>query len=61
MLKQDFKNHQLAIIDQTDGEEALAEEQRALDDNDDIVSALNIHIQHLLSHATPTRIQNPSG
>lgn len=51
MLKQDFKNHQLAIIDQTDGEEALAEEQRALDDNDDIVSALN-----MLSHATPTRM-----
>ena len=26
-LQQDFKNHQLAIIDWTDGEEALAEEQ----------------------------------
>ena len=55
-LKQDFKNHQLAIIDRTDEEEELAEEQQALDDNDDTVSAMNIRIQRLLSRATPTRI-----
>ena len=55
-LKQDFKNHQLAIIDRTDGEEALAEEQQALDGNDDIVSALNIRLQRLMSHATSTRV-----
>ena len=48
-LKQDFKNHQLAIIDRTDEEEELAEEQQALDDNDDTVSAMNIRIQRLFS------------
>ena len=35
-LQDDFKTHQLKIIDLTDEEETLLEEQQALDDNDDI-------------------------
>ena len=37
----------------TEIEESLAEEQQALDDNDDIVSELNIRIQRLVTLATP--------
>ena len=48
-LEQDFKNHQLSIIDRTDATEALAEEQQALDDNDDQVSELRIRIQRLIT------------
>ncbi len=52
-LKQDFKDHQLAIIDRTDSEEGLAEEQQVLDDNDDLTSGFITRIQRLLSSATP--------
>lgn len=48
-LQLDFKDHQLAIIDQTDGEEVLADEQQALDDNGDQVSELRIRIQRLIT------------
>ena len=51
-LQQEFKNHQLAIIDDTEEGESLEEEQRALDDNDDIVSELHIRIQRLINSAT---------
>ena len=39
-LQEEFKTHQLKIIDLTDAEaeETLSEEQQALDENDDIVS-----------------------
>ena len=57
-LKQEFKNHQLAIIDRTDTDDELAEEQQELDQQEDIFSALNIRIQHLLSHATSSRISD---
>ena len=53
-LQDDFKTHQLKIIDLTDEEETLLEEQQALDDNDDIVSELNIRIQRLIASATPS-------
>lgn len=55
-LKKDFKEHQLAIIDRTDSEEGLAEEQQALDDADDIVSALDLRIQRLLLQAAPRTV-----
>lgn len=54
-LQQDFKTHQLAIIDRTDEEEALEEEQRALDDNDDSVSELLIRILRLINTVTPSK------
>ena len=42
-----------AIIDRTNEEDDLAEEQRVLDDNDDVIAELNnIRIQRLLSAAT---------
>ncbi len=52
-LKAEFKIHMLAIIDLTDGEEALAMEQDALDDHDDIISELTIRIQRLISILMP--------
>lgn len=51
-LEQEFKHHQLAIIDLTVREDDLDEEQRALDDNDDVVSELHIRIQRLINSAT---------
>ena len=55
-LKEDFKTHQLAIIDRTDDEEAIDEEQQALDNFDDRVTTLHIRIQRLIAHATPPTI-----
>ena len=57
-LKMDFKTHQLAIIDRTSDEAQLTEEQQALDDNDDVISSLNIRIQRLLSMDHPLKFQN---
>ena len=37
-LQQEFRAHQLSIIDQTNDEDPLAEEQQTLDDTDDQVS-----------------------
>lgn len=54
-LQQEFKTHQLAIIDHTDEEEGLEEEQRSLDDNDDLVSELHIRLQRLINSATSSR------
>ena len=51
-LSHDFKTHQLAIIDRTNDEDGLVEEQRVLDDNDDVISELDIRIWRLLSSAT---------
>ena len=53
-LEEDFKTHQLKIMDLTDAEESLIDEQQALDDNDDIVSELSIRIQRLVTSATPS-------
>jgi len=39
-LQQDYRNDQLAIIDRTEEDEALDQEQQALDDGDDSISAL---------------------
>ena len=39
-LHQDYKNHQLSIIDRTNDEEDLAEEQQNLDDADDQFSEI---------------------
>ena len=52
-LQQEYRNHQLSIIDHTE-EEELAEEQQALDDNDDLTSLLSIRIQRLIISATPS-------
>ena len=41
VLQQEYRNHQLSIIDRTESEEELAEEQQALDDNDDQTSTLS--------------------
>ena len=57
-LQQEYRNHQLSIIDHADGDEALAEEQQALDDNDDLISALSVRIQRLLKAATPSPRSN---
>lgn len=54
VLQQEYRNHQLSIIDRTEGEEALAEEQQALDDQDDQFSTLHVHIQRLITLATPS-------
>ena len=37
----------------TEGEEALAEEQWALDDNDDQTSTIGVRIHRLITLATP--------
>ena len=55
-LKTNFKIHQLAIVDRTNDEAQLTEEQQALDDNDDIISSLNIRIQQLLQCGSPPRV-----
>ena len=57
-LQQDFKNHQLSIIDRTEEEEALAEEQLALDTGEDQVSELSIRIQRLITLATGSKSQD---
>ena len=44
----------MKIIDLTDEEETPLEEQQALDDNDDMVSELNIRIQRLIALVTPS-------
>ena len=53
--KQDFKTHQLAIMDRTNEEDALADEQQVLDDNDDQVSELSVFIQRLITLATKSK------
>ena len=53
-LAAEFKTHHLAIIHLTDEEEALLEKQQALDDHDDIVSELTVHIQRLISSFMPS-------
>ena len=57
-LQQDFKNHQLSIIDRTEEEEALAEEQLALDTREDQVSKLSIRIQCLITLTTGSKSQD---
>ena len=54
-LRQDFNTHQLAIMDRTNEEEALADEQQVLDDNDDQVSELSVRIQRLITLATKSK------
>ena len=54
-LRQDFKTHQLAIMDRTNEEDALADEQQVLDDNDDQVSELSVRIQRLITLATKSK------
>lgn len=49
-LQQDFKTHQLAIIDRTE-EEDMEEELQALGNNDDLVSDLDVRIQRLMNAA----------
>lgn len=41
-------------MDLTTTEEALAEEQQALDDHEDIISELSIHVQRLIASVTPS-------
>ena len=48
-LDTEFKSHQLAIINLTNGDEALTAEQEELDDHDDRASELTIAIQRLLT------------
>ncbi|XP_064396444.1 uncharacterized protein LOC135343372 [Halichondria panicea] len=52
-LEQQFKNHQLSIIDRIE-DDNLMEEQEALDENDDVVSGYSIRIQRLITAATPS-------
>ena len=54
-LQQDFKTHQLAIMDRTNEEDALVDEQQVLDDNDDQVSELSVRIQCLITLATKSK------
>ena len=54
-LRQDFKTHQLTIMDRTNEEDALADEQQVLDDNDDQVSELSVRIQRLITLATKSK------
>lgn len=51
-LKEEFKTHQLAIIDLTDDEDDLDEEQQALDDYEDSISELDVRIQRLMKSAS---------
>lgn len=53
-LQQDFKTHQLTIMDRTNEEDALADEQQVLD-KDDQVSELSVHIQRLITLATKSK------
>ena len=41
-LAMGFKEHQLSIIDGTDDEEVLAEEQQSLDDGEDQISEFSV-------------------
>lgn len=52
-LEQEFKNHQLSIIDRFE-DENLMEEQESLEENNDIVSGYSIRIQRLITAATPS-------
>ena len=54
-LRQDFMTHQLAIMDRTNEEDALADEQQVLDNNDDQVSELSVRIQRLITLATKSK------
>ena len=54
MLHQDYKNHQLSIIDRTNDEDDLAEEQQNLDDADDQFSKLSVHVHRLMTLAVPS-------
>ncbi len=51
-LDHEFKSHHLSIVDLTDGEESLAEEQEALDSHDDQVGELNVRVQRLVASTT---------
>ena len=53
-LDTEFRDHQLKIIDLTTSEQALAEEQQALDDHDDIISELSIRIQRVITSVAPS-------
>ena len=54
-LRQDFKTHQLAIMDWTNEEDALADEQQVFDANNDQVSELSVRIQRLITLATKSK------
>ena len=53
-LHQDYKNHQLSIIDRTNDEEDLAEEQQNLDDADDQFFELSVRVHRLMTLAVPS-------
>ena len=53
-LDTEFRDHQLKIIDLTTSEQALAEEQQALDHHDDIISELSIRIQRVITSVAPS-------
>ena len=53
-LDAEFRDHQLKIMDLTTTEEALTEEQQALDDHEDIISELSIRVQRLIAFVTPS-------
>ncbi len=61
-LDKDFKTLHLAVVDLTEGGEALQDEQQALDAHDDEISQLEARIQKLIStcssspHAGPRRV-----
>ena len=57
-LDAEFKTHHLAIIDATDEEEALGEEQLALDNHDDTISELTVRVQRLISAMMPSPTQD---
>jgi hypothetical protein len=54
-LQQEFKDHQLAIIDHTVKESVLKRELQALDKNDDTVSEYHVRIQRLIVSATSSK------
>lgn len=50
-----LRTHHLAIVDLTEGEEALAKKQEILDKHDDAIVELSSHIQSLLTPSTAKR------
>ena len=47
ILDTEFRNHRLKIMDLATSEEDLTEEQKALDDHDDIVGEISVRLQRL--------------
>lgn len=57
-LDAEYKIHHYSIVDLTDDEGALETEQAALDDHNENIAQLRIHIQHLITACSKSPVSD---